>query len=106
MGLDAPPDGSGGTHRGGEAGDPLTEAELTELALSAEAGRPPAPDAVPLADYLGSGSPGLLPAWYMPTPMSRVRPRWHAPVVVAVVAAFVLVEAAGLCTTFGQIVAA
>ena len=73
---------------------PLTEAELTELALSEFPGQPAAADAVPLADYLGE-DPGLLPGWYMPTP-----------VVVAIVAAFVAIEAFGLCSTFGQIVPA
>ena len=89
---------------------PLTEDELCALALGAEGGRPPADDAVPLADYLdnrrASGAGGLLPAWYMPAPMSRVSPRWRTAVVLAIVAAFVLIEAAGLCSTFGQIVPA
>ena len=62
-------------------------------------------DAVPLATYLDD-APGLLPAWYMPTPMTRIRPRWRTPVVVAIVAAFVAIEAFGLCSTFGQIVPA
>ncbi len=82
---------------------PLTEAELTGLALAAEPGGPPADDAVPLADYLGEGA-GLLPAWYMPSPMTRVRPRWRTAVVLVIVAAFVVIEASGLCSTFGQIV--
>ena len=105
---DAPLDVQGGTARSGATRDPspFTEAELTELALSAEVGLPPAPDAVPLADYLGGGTPGLLPAWYMPTPMARVNPSWRAPVVLTVVATFVLIEAAGLCSTFGQVIPA
>jgi len=89
---------------------PLTEEELCALALGTEAGRPPADDAVPLADYLDArapgDAPGLLPAWYMPTPMARVSPRWRTPVVLAIVAAFVLIEAFGLCSTFGQVVPA
>jgi hypothetical protein len=83
----------------------LTDEELTALALADQPGRPPAADAVPLATFLGVG-PGLLPAWYMPTPMTRIRPRWRTPVVVAIVAAFVAIEAFGLCSTFGQIVPA
>ena len=89
---------------------PLTEAELCTLALGAEAGRPPADDAIPLGDYLasrvGDGPAGLLPAWYMPTPMARMSPRWRTPVVLAIVSAFVLIEAFGLCSTFGQVVPA
>lgn len=84
---------------------PLSDAELTELALAAEPLSAPAEDAVPLAEYLEQG-PGLLPSWYMPTPMARISPRWRFPVVVALVAAFVIIEAFGLCSTFGQVVPA
>ena len=88
----------------------FTEDELCALALESDPGRLPADDAVPMADYLHSrgadGDPGLLPAWYMPTPMARVSPKWRTPVVLAIVAAFVLIEAFGLCSTFGQIVPA
>lgn len=88
----------------------LTEDELCALALATESGRPPADDAVPLADFLDArrvgDSGGLLPTWYMPTPMARVGAKWRTPVVVAIVAAFVSIEAAGLCSTFGQIVPA
>jgi hypothetical protein len=83
--------------------EPLTEAELTGLALAVEPGGQPAEDAVPLAAFLGE-EPGLLPVWYMPSPMTRIRPRWRTPVVLVVVAAFVAIEAFGLCSTFGQIV--
>lgn len=90
--------------------DPLTADELCALALGAEAGGPPADDAVPMEEYLaahGSGDrSGLLPTWYMPTPMARVNPRWRTPVILAIVGAFVLIEAFGLCSTFGQIVPA
>jgi hypothetical protein len=88
---------------GGRA--PIGEDELTALALAAEPLLSPADDAVPLADYLAQ-EPGLLPAWYMPTPMNRVSPRWQLPVVLALVAAFLVIEAFGLCSTFGQIVPA
>ena len=82
-----------------------TEEELTELALAAEPLLVPAADAVPLAAFLAQGD-GLLPAWYMPTPMARQSPRWRLPVVLALVAAFLLIEAFGLCSTFGQVVPA
>ncbi len=82
---------------------PLSEAELTELALAADSGAPPDPDAVPMAVYLGQ-HPGLLPAWYMPAPMIRRAGAWRLPVVLTIVAAFVIIEALGLCSTFGQLV--
>jgi len=101
---------TGGEVTGVEAGTfPLTEDELCALALRSDAGRQPADDAVPMADFLdsrGGGGTGLLPAWYMPAPMVRVSPKWRTPVVLAIVAAFVLIEASGLCSTFGQIVPA
>jgi hypothetical protein len=84
----------------------FTEAELTELALSADPDATMEEDAVPLSVYLGQ-SQGLLPQWYMPSPMARAAgSRWRLPVVLVIVAAFVIIEAFGLCSTFGQIVPA
>ena len=50
----------------------FTEAELTELALAADPDVPMEEDAVPLSVYLGQ-SAGLLPQWYMPSPMVAIR---------------------------------
>jgi hypothetical protein len=87
-----------------------TEDDLTALALAAPPMAVPADDAVPMAVYLGQGT-GLLPDWYMPPPMSRmgmsrVHPRWRLPVVLVLVGAFLVIEAFGLCSTFGQVVPA
>jgi hypothetical protein len=88
----------------------LTDDELCALALGADLDGPTDGEAVPMDEYLAArgthAGGGLLPTWYMPTPMSRIRPRWRTAVVLAIVAAFVLIEAAGLCSTFGQIVPA
>lgn len=86
-------------------GEDFTEAELTALALAADPNGPLDDDAVPLAQYLGVHA-GLLPSWYMPTPMARSGKPWRIPVVLAIVAAFVIIEAFGLCSTFGQLVPA
>jgi hypothetical protein len=83
----------------------FTEAELTALALAADPNGPIDDDAVTVAEFLGQ-SDGLLPAWYMPSPMVRSGKPWRIPVVVAIVAAFVIIEAFGLCSTFGQLVPA
>jgi hypothetical protein len=83
----------------------FTEAELTALALAADPDGPIDDNAVPVSVFLGQ-SAGLLPAWYMPSPMVRGGKPWRIPVVVAIVAAFVIIEAFGLCSTFGQLVPA
>lgn len=83
----------------------ISEAELAELALAADPDAPLDDDAVPLAVYLDQ-APGLLPSWYMPSPMIRRGKGWRVPVVLVIVAAFVIIEAFGLCSTFGQLVPA
>lgn len=83
----------------------FTEDELIELALSGDVEAPIADDAIPLSVYLGQ-IPGLLPSWYMPSPMARSGKRWRTPVVLAIVGAFLIIEAFGLCSTFGQLVPA
>jgi hypothetical protein len=78
----------------------FTDEELTALALAAEPGAPIGHDAVPLAVYLGQSS-GPLPQWYMPSPMTRVHAWWRLPVVTTIVGAFLIIEALGLCNTYG-----
>ncbi len=83
----------------------LTEAELTELALAADIDAPIDDDAVPLSVYLGD-APSMLPSWYMPSPVMHRGKAWRTPVILVIVAAFVIIEAFGLCSTFGQLVPA
>lgn len=89
---------------GFEASD-FTDEELTVLALSADPDQELDPDAVPLAMY-SSQSCASLPMWYMPPVMSRGTQRWRTPVVLAIVAALLLINAFGLCITYGLLVAA
>jgi hypothetical protein len=52
------------------------------------------------------GATPLLPEWYMPPPMAgrrRLSP-WQRRVAWLVVAAFVVIDAYGLCSTYGSIV--
>jgi len=42
-----------------------------------------------------------LPGWYMPAVAIASSRRWQRPVIYLVVGAFVLIEAFGLCSTFG-----
>jgi|SRR5271157_3615982 len=81
----------------------LTDAELTALALAADPDEPLGADAVPLALYMAQ-SAGLLPQWYMPPAAARFSNKWLTPVVLAIVLALLVIEAWGLCSTYGQVV--
>jgi hypothetical protein len=87
----------------GEDDTPLTDDELTALALGADPSAPLADDAVPLTRYL-SALPAALPSWYMPAPAGRPVHGWRVPVVLGLVTVFVVLEALGLCSAFGQVV--
>jgi hypothetical protein len=76
--------------------------ELTALALAADPDAPLAPDAVPMAHFLGSPV-GALPEWYMAPVTGRPSGRARRAVILAVVGAFLLIEAFGLCSTYGQL---
>lgn len=87
--------------------DTITDAELEALALAADPDTDLADDAVPLWD-LGRVGESLLPEWYMPSPMARPRrlTGWRRRVVIALVISFLLIDAAGLCSTYGLVVVA
>lgn len=80
--------------------EPLTDAELTALALGTDPLEPLPDDTAAMTGPLVIGG-GALPLWYMPPVARRARRRWAAPVVIAVVAAFLLIDAMGLCNTYG-----
>jgi hypothetical protein len=87
----------------GRRADPessISDEELTELALSADPEAPLPADAVPIGVHLATWA-APLPLWYMPPATRSGRGRWKVPVVVAVVAAFLLIDAMGLCNTYG-----
>jgi hypothetical protein len=86
----------------GESSWTVTEAELTELALAADPDQALNSDAVPMNDYLSSQTFGLLPDWYMAPVMTRHIRRAPQLIVLAVIGAFLLIEAFGLCSTYGQ----
>jgi hypothetical protein len=89
----------------GPSDDELTDDELTALALACDPDEPLDPDATPL-DLYSHQSFGLLPGWYMPPVTAGRTRRWQTPVVVAIIAAFLLIDALGLCITYGQLIAA
>ena len=83
----------------------FTDEELTELALAADPGVVVADDAVPLSEMLGGDGDELLPDWYMPQPMGggRLLQGWRRRVVLLIVASFLLINAYGLCSTYGHV---
>jgi|ERR1700722_3218910 hypothetical protein len=84
-----------------EALDMISDEELTALALAADPDQPLDVDAVPIADYL-SDTFGPLPEWYMAPVMARHSGRRRQAIILAVIGAFLLIEAFGLCSTYGQ----
>jgi hypothetical protein len=79
--------------------DPLTDEELTALALGSEPleSLPESADDIAPPWVIG----GSLPLWYMPPVARHAKSRWAAPLVVGVIAAFLLIDAMGLCNTYG-----
>jgi len=82
------------------AEEALTDEELTALALAADPDVPIPEGAVPIGIHLARFGPSL-PLWYMPPTMTRGGRRWKTPFVIAVVSAFLLIDAMGLCNTYG-----
>lgn len=76
--------------------------ELTALALAADPDTAVDDDAVPLTPEPGTG---LLPGWYMPAPMGGIPllTGWRRRVGLLIVAAFLLINAYGLCSTYGHV---
>jgi len=82
--------------------------ELTAEALAADPDAPLPSDARPLAPLGDAGGGPLLPDWYMPSPAVGLRhhSRRRKRVVYLLVAAFLMINAAGLCSTYGYVVIA
>jgi hypothetical protein len=94
--------GQRGVPHGADATEIVTGDELVELALAADPLAPIPDDAVPYDRVIGAG-PSLLPDWYMGRATAVHASRWRRPVILAVIAAFVLIDGAGLCSTYGII---
>jgi hypothetical protein len=77
----------------------ISDDELAALALAADVDSPIEPDARPFV--VEDAPPGLLPGWYMPPAVARATGRARRVVIAGIVGALVLVNAAGLCVTFG-----
>jgi hypothetical protein len=85
----------------------LSDDELAELALAADPDAGVADDAVPLSEFLDAGgaSGERHPAWYMPPPAGagRLLQGWRRRVVLLIVVSFLLINAYGLCSTYGHV---
>ena len=81
---------------------PFTDGELEYLALAADPDQAVDEGAVPLDVYLAT-EVGPLPDWYMPAVTAGHSSRRRRVVVLALIGAFLLIEAFGLCSTYGQL---
>lgn len=82
--------------------EPLTDEELTALALAADPDQGIDDDAVPLTQYQGEYG-DLLPAWYMPAPAAHGARRRNAVVASVVIFSLLFINALGLCITYGRL---
>jgi len=98
--LQAEPDADAEALPGDE---PISDEELEALALAADPNETAGIDAVPFFATPAYGA-HLLSSWYMPAVAMRRSSGWHKPVVIAIVATLVVLEALGLCSVFGQVV--
>ena len=84
----------------------ISDEELTAQALAAVPGEVP-DDAVPWSEAVADDVDGLdlLPGWYMPPPMvgGRILDGWRRRLALIVIVAFLAINAAGLCSTYGLV---
>ena len=84
--------------------EPLSDDELARLALEADPDTVVAADALSLWELAGVTAGTLLPAWYMPAPGTvHTGRRWRRVAAVVAIAAFVGINATGLCSTYGWV---
>lgn len=81
---------------------PISDEDLEALALAADPDAPLPADAVPLD--LGASSFAPLPSWYMaPVVARRLSRRRYRIVIGLLIAAFLVIDAFGLCATYGPL---
>ena len=83
----------------------VTDDELAAEAMAADP-EPCLDDARPLFEGEGAFNASTLPGWYMPAPMSGGRRLggWRRATAFIFIAALVVIEAFGLCSTYGQFI--
>jgi hypothetical protein len=98
--------GTGSHHhdRPDEAWAPMSDEELTALALAADPDTPVEADAVPLWELTGTKTDGPLPEWYMPAAAGgQLLTGWRLVPPVLVVGSLLTINACGLCITYGKL---
>lgn len=95
-------DATGFEASGPDATELLSDEELDALALAADPNAPLPDDAVPYELVVGRGV-DLMPDWYMGHATRVHASKWRRPVILALVVAFLAIDAAGLCSTYGWI---
>jgi hypothetical protein len=79
----------------------ISDEELAAEAVAADPD-PNLDGALPFAQVIGDEPTAGLPTWYMPAPMIGARLfGWRRSVVFTFVAALLVIETVGLCTSFG-----
>jgi len=79
----------------------VSDEELAELALAASAEPNLDDHAVPIRPLAATAD--LLPDWYMPASAGHAEPGWRRRIALVVVGAILLINAAGLCVTYGPV---
>lgn len=82
--------------------EPISDEELTELAMAADPDQAIDDDAVPLTQFQGEFG-DLLPNWYMPAPAAHGSRRRTAVIASVVIFSLLFINALGLCVTYGRL---
>jgi hypothetical protein len=88
---------------------PIDDEELAAQALAADVDAPLPEDALPWSAYAAddaAGTTGTAPLgdWYMPARVTAgVAPGWRRRVAIGVLGSIGLINAAGLCITYGHV---
>jgi hypothetical protein len=87
-----------------EPAGPFTDDELSALALAADRDESLDEDAVSFWEFTGDHEVQRLPEWYMPSPKGvRLVHGWRRNVVLLIIVSFLVIDAYGLCNTYGWV---
>ncbi len=82
----------------------FSDDELSALALAADPDEPLDEDAVSFWELARDHEVQRLPEWYMPSPRgARLVRGWRRHVVLLIIVSFLVIDAYGLCNTYGWV---